>query len=220
MDLLSNSLYLSDIGNTNIKFWRNERIEIFPVDFFFKTSSPKTDKFKQNQVFYISVNHRYSQELEKLTKWKNIENYFQIKTDYLNLGIDRVSLMFSQKNAILVDLGTAITVDIVKNSKHLGGYILLGKNSTLETFKKKTPHLNLNQPNNFQNSLPQKTEEAIYFGFFHQLETFLEGLQKKYQLPIIITGGDAEEFFEISNLNLELKKDIIFQNILKINNLF
>jgi len=220
MNSLLNSLYLSDVGNTNIKFWRNGKIEIFPVDFFFKTSSPKTDKFKQSQVFYISVNQRYSQELKKLTKWKNIANYFQIQTDYKNLGIDRIALIFSQENAILVDLGTAITIDIVKNSKHLGGYILLGKNSTLEAFKNKTPHLNLNQPENFKNSLPQKTEEAIYFGFFHQLETFLEGLQKKYQLPIIITGGDAEEFFQISNLNIELKKDIIFQNMLKINNLF
>jgi len=202
------SLYLSDIGHTNVKILKNGKLEIIPLSHF----SPADFSEK---IYYINVNLEIQNKLDKFPNWINIAGKVEISTNYQNIGIDRKVAIFEIENGIVVDLGTAITIDIVKNRKHLGGYILLGKNSTIQAFQNKTPHLQ------FENSkkninFPNKTQDALYFGFFHQLNFFLKSLRETESLEIILTGGDSQELSENLNFPHILNQNLIFENMKKI----
>jgi len=206
------SLYLSDIGHTNVKILKNGELEIIPLSSFSPANFPQ-------KIFYINVNLQTQQILDKFPNWINIANLIEIDSNYKNLGIDRQVVIFDIENGIVVDLGTAITVDIVKNRKHLGGYILLGKNSTIQAFQNKTSHLKFSDSGKMQN-LPNETQDALYFGFFHQLKFFLQSLKENEGLPVILTGGDSQEFSQLLDFPHILNSKLIFENMKKIITLF
>jgi type III pantothenate kinase len=208
MKNFSDYLYLSDIGHTNAKIWRDGNIETIPLQKF------KPEQITQ-KIFYINVNHQIQKTLSQLPNWIDLKNYFSIKTNYPNLGIDRKVAIFEIENGIVVDLGTAITIDILKNGTHLGGYILLGKSGTLKTFQEKTPHLKFQQISE-NSEYPNLTENALYFGFFQPIINFIQSIQAKENLKIILTGGDAQEFFNLINFPATLNKNLIFENMQKI----
>ena len=164
------SLYLSDIGHTNAKIWIDGKVETIPLQKF----SPENWREK---IYFINVNKSIQNRLEQLPNWIDISENILVDTDYKTLGIDRKVAIYSSKNEIVVDLGSAITIDIVKDSKHLGGYILLGKEITIKSFQQKTPHLNFQNRIEFsKNSIPQTSEDALYFGFFHPIIYLIESL--------------------------------------------
>jgi len=199
------SLYLSDIGHTNVKILKNGELEIVPLSHFSPANFPQ-------KIFYINVNLQIQKTLDKFPNWINIANLIKIDTNYQNLGIDRQVAIFDIENGIVVDLGTAITIDIVKNRKHLGGYILLGKNSTIQAFQNKTSHLKFSDSGKMK-TLPNETQDAVYFGFFHQLKFFLKSLKENENLPIILTGGDSQEFAKYLDCSYTLNTNLIFDNM-------
>ena len=100
--------------------------------------------------------------------------------------------------AIVVDFGTAITVDIVsKKGEYLGGMIVPGMGISLEALAEKTallPKVRLRPPGLL---LGKDTEGSILSGAFHGFSSLCDGLvtkiRKKYGLRIkaILTGGHS-----------------------------
>lgn len=202
------SLYLSDIGNTNVKIWRDGDIEIFPLSDFQPT-------IIKEKIYFISVNREFSKRVEKLSNWIDISNLFKVETEYKTLGIDRVVAINNLKNGIVVDVGSAVTVDIVKNSKHLGGYILLGKDATFRAFRDKAPHLKIENRDLLNlETTPLFSEDAIYYGFFHSIANLVLSLQKRYSIDnITVTGGDGKELHQILKGSI-FKRELLFENII------
>lgn len=122
------------------------------------------------------------------------------------VGIDRLlnalaAFSRTQSATIVVDMGTAITVDAVsRRGEFLGGIIAPG----LETFKEALhartallPKVSVTRPHLF---LGKNTEAAInigiYWGLVGIVEKLLKGLTKELggRPKIIATGGDVELF--------------------------
>jgi type III pantothenate kinase len=171
------NLILVDIGNTHFHIWKNGQI------FDLKEAEKLNAK-----VFYISVNEKKEKEFLKLNPESvNLKNYVNFETDYKNLGIDRIMACKSIKTGTVVDAGSAITVDFMKENRHLGGVIFPGIFAYKKAFATISDKLdkNFKKPQNFPNS----TEEALWAGSIGSIICMVE----KYNIkPIFLTGGDGE----------------------------
>ncbi len=200
-------MILCDIGNTSTKILKDERVENYYKD----------DKFPKfcDDIFYISVNEKKEKEFLKTNKEaKNIKEFIDFETSYKGMGIDRVVACCFAKNSVIVDAGSAITVDIIENSKHIGGFILLGLNSIKNGYKNISSILEQQLETNINlDNIPLNTKDAISYATLKSIILPIKEVCKDKN--IIFTGGDGEflaSFFE----NCTYKKDLIFENMKRI----
>ena len=192
-------MILVDIGNTNIHVCEDEKI--------YNLKIPK--KFN-NEVYYISVNKQKEKEFLELNQNAiNLKNYVNFNTNYKNLGIDRIMACISIETGTVVDAGSAITVDFMKNKKHLGGIIFPGIFAYKKAFATISKKLNkkFQKPENFPNS----TKEALWSGSVGSIKCIIE----KYNImPIYLTGGDGEYLAEF--IGGTYIKDLVFRGMKKV----
>lgn len=200
-------MILSDIGNTSTKFFINNEIK----NYFKDDEIPKFN----DEIFYISVNEKAEKKLlEKNPNAKDLSTFIDFKTLYKGMGIDRVVASSFQKDAVIIDAGSAITVDIIENFVHKGGYIFLGVDSFLKAYENISPALKIDRSDFEKNinldKIPLHTKDAIFFALLKSIISPIIEICKDKN--IIFTGGDGEflsSFFE----NSQYKKDLIFENM-------
>ncbi|HJE02971.1 MAG TPA: type III pantothenate kinase, partial [Aliarcobacter thereius] len=145
---------------------------------------------------------------------KNLKEFIEFKTNYKGMGIDRVVASLFHKNAIIVDAGSAITVDIIENSNHIGGFILLGLNSIKKAYKDISCKLDFEFEKNINlDKIPLQSKDAISYATLKSIILPIKEICNDKN--IIFTGGDGEfisQFFE----NSQYKKDLIFENMKRI----
>ena len=123
-------LILCDIGNTTYHFLVKGKHKKYFLD-------EKVPTFN-DEIYFVSVNEKASKKLiKKNPHAKNINKLLNFQTSYVGLGIDRAVACSFQDNCVIVDAGSAITVDSMEESKHIGGFILLG----LRRFMKSYQHI-------------------------------------------------------------------------------
>jgi type III pantothenate kinase len=160
-----------------------------------------------------------------------INNYSTRET----LGYDRIadavgaSVIFPFSNVLIIDAGTAITIDLLTaKGEFYGGNISPGLDlrfRALHDFTKKLPKIEKKEQFPL---LGKTTEEAILAGVLNgaifELEGYINKLGSEYsELEIILTGGDAKYFdkklknsiFVHSNLNLTGLNRILEYNVEK-----
>ena len=129
----------------------------------------------------------------------------QYKTPH-TLGFDRIAAaggaktLFPKKPVLLLDLGTALKIDIIDPTEgFLGGTISPGlamRFRALHTFTQKLPFL---EASYFPELIGQSTEECIQSGVVNGMLHEINGMIEKYlenkPYQVIISGGDAL-FFE------------------------
>lgn len=198
-------MLLCDIGNTTYHFFNGKKSYKEKVTTF----NPK--KITQ-QVYYICVNTKVLKNLEKLPNWINIEQYIDKTNFYKTMGIDRIVASLSITNGIIIDIGSAITVDVIKNGNFQGGFIYPGIFAMNKCFKSISTTLDYNF--NFSidiNTLPKNSQDSISYGYIKGL--YLE--INSYNLPIILTGGDSAKFQYIFK-NAIIDEMLIFKGLKKI----
>jgi len=194
-----------DIGNTTYSFFDEKTIYKKSVDSF-KPSSITT------KVYYISVNEKVTQKLKKLENWIDLESCISRDNYYNTMGIDRIFLCESLQNGVVVDAGSAITVDIVKDGKFLGGFIYPGIQKMKQTYKNISKKLDFNFNFNLNlSTIPKNSQDAISYGYLKGF--YIE--VNSYNLPIILTGGDAKYFKKIFT-NATVDESLIFKAMKKI----
>ena len=57
--------------------------------------------------------------LKKILMQKNLANFIDFKTSYIGLGVDRAVACYFEENAVVIDAGSAITVDIIEDKNIL-----------------------------------------------------------------------------------------------------
>jgi len=122
-----------------------------------------------------------------------------------SVGIDRLLaalaavMNYGETPMLIVDAGSAITIDVFANWTFYGGAILPGLTAMSETYPKisgKLPLVPLPDPSlETRPVYPGKsTEDAIlnglYWGTIGAIRQFYESL-RKYNAPLVLTGGDA-----------------------------
>jgi len=180
-------MLLCDIGNTSYHFYDMKHHYKKSVSDFDPSNITK-------QVYYICVHHFTCKKLQQLSNWKNIETFVDRTLYYETMGIDRIVACEAIQNGVIVDAGSAITVDVVKDGIFQGGFIIPGKQAYENTLKNISPALktSINFNTDLKN-LPKNTADALSYGFLSGLKKEIES----YSLDIILTGGNAQEMQKV-----------------------
>jgi type III pantothenate kinase len=198
-------MLLCDIGNSSYHFFNDNKEYKKNVKIF----DPSLIKEK---VFYISVNVQLKPVLNKLDNWIDLSKYIDRSNYYETMGVDRIFACEAINDGIIIDAGSAITVDIVKNGVFEGGFIYPGINAMQQTYKEISSALEYSF--NFEldlDKMPKNSRDAISYGF---LKT-LYGEVMAHNMKLFLTGGDAKKFANIFPF-ATVDESLIFKGMKKI----
>lgn len=130
-----------------------------------------------------------------------------IGNDYLTpatLGVDRLAAAvgvvdMGYDNCLIVDFGTAITIDLVEKGVFRGGNISPGVRTRFRALHDYTQRLPECNPTDEILPLGRTTAEAIEQGVMQGIVNEIEGyisafMRKNAKITLIFTGGDAKFF--------------------------
>lgn len=195
-------MILADIGNSFAKFYQNGEISKFSLD--------KMPKFVGEKVFFINVNPKFNPPQNFI----DLSPFVSLDSDYHGMGIDRKVACNYTQNGVIVDGGSAITVDIMQNAKHLGGFIYPGFYTIKDSFVKISSCLDmaLNFDINID-EIPQNTADALSYGAIRPIILAIAEISQGKKL--YFTGGSGEflsKFFASS----EYESKLVFKSMEKI----
>ncbi len=145
-----------------------------------------------------------------------------------SLGMDRLAsaiganYIFPNKNILVIDAGTAITVDFISSEeKYSGGNIIPGMAIRFKSLNDYTNRLPLVTAEGEFPLLGYSTETAIRAGVINgiifELEGYVRLLENKYpKLIVLMTGGDAEFFAKHLKCNIFVDLNLIFAGLNRI----
>lgn len=125
-----------------------------------------------------------------------------IEVDYPreSLGLDRLAAAVGAaadgKTILIVDVGTAITQDLICGCRYEGGNISPGLSMRFKSLNENCIHLPLAEPSADTPLIGKNTREAISSGvtrgFIHEIAGHYSDVRSKYgDVELVLTGGDA-----------------------------
>lgn len=196
---------LCDIGNTTLHF-RDERRD-------FRVGVEGFDPASVREpVAYICVNPKMELLLRGREGWTDLGECVDRAPYYETMGIDRIAACEAMEEGVIVDAGSAVTVDVVRNGRFEGGFIYPGLEAMERCYAQISPRLEYSF--NFEldlDKMPKNSRDAISYGYLRLLwnEVTRSGG------PIILTGGDAERFAPLFP-SAVVDRDLIFKGMKKI----
>jgi len=186
-------MLLCDIGNSFYHFYKNGA--------FWKEEAYKLPNLKTKEpVYTISVNDKALKRLKEYYEVIEIAEFCSLNTGYVGLGVDRAFACMAIDDGVIVDAGTAITIDVMQGGSHLGGFVIPGFAALKGAFDSISDKLDVGV--NFGVSLdmlPQNTKDAVSFGLLYPVISSIESASRgKF---IHFTGGDGQflsRFFDNS----------------------
>ncbi len=121
------------------------------------------------------------------------------------LGVDRIAAavgaveVYGRRQMLIVDFGTAITIDFVEDGTFRGGNISPGVRMRFEALHERTARLPLCSVKDRTGEVGDSTRSAVAAGVVEGVVYEIEGyisrfLKKKPQMITIFCGGDAKYF--------------------------
>ncbi len=177
-------MLLYDIGNTNIKIYQDGQIK--------SIKATEDVSFAREKFYYICVNALYHERLKSLDHAVNLAPFIHLDTGYKGLGIDRAIVCKAVPHGVIVDAGSAITVDVMRKGRHMGGFITLGLYSFEQSFATISDALIYETNENIDlDKLPQNTQDALNFATFQAIVGGIDAVRS--DLPLIFCGGDGKK---------------------------
>ncbi len=170
---------LVDIGNTSLHICKENKVISVPVKHI--------DRYKDEEVWYISVNRALKQKISGYEKWYDLGPYIRIDGEYEGMGVDRKALCMAVGDGVVVDAGSAITVDVMRDGLYQGGFIYPGFWQLKKSYAAISSVLERDFVDISPDSLPKDTAQAVTFGALIPLVRFIETLGG----PLYLTGGDG-----------------------------
>ncbi len=242
-----------DIGNTNVEFgFIDKEIQAFKIYSNKEKSSDEwifdllslhnflsVDKNKIKDVVISSVVPPLSFKLKeacfkfygKYPKIIGEDLKYPIKINYENLeevGADRIvnsvaALKLTKPPIIVIDLGTAITFDVInEKGEYEGGAIFPGIDSSISALFSKTAKLPKVEVEESVSIIGKSTQKSIQSGIFYGYISLIEGMVDKIQKElnkkanIILTGGHSEIISKGLNIKHKVEKELIMFGIKEI----
>ncbi|MDR3346906.1 MAG: type III pantothenate kinase [Campylobacteraceae bacterium] len=184
-------MILCDVGNTNAHLLIDGRLYIKTIDEFMEFSLSE-------KVYYICVNDALKSFLSEKSNFFDLEPHVRFATKYKGMGIDRICACRAVYDGVVVDAGSAITVDVMEKGSHLGGFILPGIKAYENAYALISPRLRKEIDADISlGTLPTNTQEAISYAVVNSVVLSIKNaaVGKK----IYFTGGDGEwlaKFFD------------------------
>lgn len=153
-----------------------------------------------------------------------------IEHDYLTpetLGRDRLAaavgaaMLYPHNRVMIVDCGTALTIDFVDRGRYLGGFIAPGLRMRLRALHDYTASLPLVEPQRMEWAIGQSTQSCIAQGVEQGIVLEIEGhaarFREKYgEITLIFTGGDAKHFVKRIKNTIFADCDLVFVGLNRI----
>lgn len=208
---------VTDIGNSRTKIFVFEQSSIKHKQIV-ETISENVlqnilDTFTISKAILSSVTNQEAAIYNYLLK-KNIPTHIISETSNHKLtiryktpntlGKDRLAAaigaasLFPKSNKVIIDAGTAITIDMVTDkNEYLGGNISPGVNTRFKALHNYTNKLPLLSVKNSWSIIGNNTDSAIISGVqqgvIFEIEGYINYFKKNFKnVQIIITGGDAD----------------------------
>jgi type III pantothenate kinase len=222
---MSQSNLFVDIGHSAVK-WRTLDSEVFSqsVNNFSPKSLPNNQSIWLSAVAHSEIVNAIEMEFSDVEVVKSLSHFGSLTIAYkepLDLGSDRFLAMlgalkhFPHRNLLIIDVGSALTIDVVNDSgEHQGGLIMPGLEAIRGSFAKfATNSQNLNL-----SSLQTSTEEAWLSGtqamFISTIKEQINAFESEQQDGIVILTGGG-----VSNLLSELPETVNYFNNLVLDGL-
>ncbi len=169
-------------------------------------------------ISLLKESFRFCMVLDHRTRLP-IRNLYRSKS---TLGYDRIAaavaanFRFPGRNILVIDAGTAITIDFVSaDNTYRGGNISPGLNLRFRALNEFTDNLPLLEPAETYDLVGRDTDGAIVsgvlMGIVFELDRYIDEQKKRYtDLKVILTGGDAKVF------DKKLKKPIFVDSDLNL----
>ena len=204
-----------DIGNSGTKmaiFDGHEKVTSFRTrEFSCEKLASKLSKYPADKAIICSVRHMPEFIWDLLTinipYVHNLSNESKLpfKIEYEtpeSLGPDRIAAaagayaLFPGKKILIIDAGSAITIDLLAGKSFKGGNISPGINMRFRALHRFTGKLPLVHPAENYSSPGRNTIEAITAGVLngviYEINEYIRTFEKKYSgLEVIIAGGDG-----------------------------
>lgn len=234
-------ILLIDLGNTRAKYQLlHKNNQLFTA---LEYSEFTEDYFEEHwqcvtQVFIAAVANL--NEVNKVAKWAHKKGilFTHIVTEekrfgitvgyhhYQQLGVDRwlaligASVLYPNKNILIIDAGTAITIDYLNaQGLHYGGWILPGFDVMKNSLLSNTANIRIAPHENEKLSPGRSTSENVHNGCWlaisgaiNQALIEIEKQQEMVEL-IIFTGGNSESVKNLINKPAIVNRLLIFKGI-------
>ncbi len=242
-----------DIGNTNVEFGfidnkinsfkistnQSKSIDEWVLDLLLIHNFSSINKQKIDDIVISSVVPQISEKIKHacinfynkkpLTIGEDLD--YPVKINYKNpqeVGVDRIvnsvaALKLVNPPIIVVDLGTAITFDVInENGEYEGGAIFPGIDSSVSALFSKTaklPKVNIVET---VSVIGKSTQESIQSGIFYGYISLIEGVIKKIKEElkeepnIVLTGGHSEIITKGLSIKHKIEKELIMLGIKEI----
>lgn len=230
-----------DLGNTRLKYWLTEGETLIASGAELHLQSPAdlllglVDRFSAYQASFVGVssvldsqaNLRIQKTLAPLNTpvefAKVLQNSHGLMTGYdriEKLGIDRwlqvLALSGQQKNYCIVGCGTALTIDLLDDQDHLGGYILPSFYLQREALAQGTRRVQVPAGAFSDLSAGRNTQDAVHHGILLGLVGAIEKLVRaEPSRELILTGGDAvliQGFLDVENV-VCVEEDLLLKGL-------
>lgn len=146
-----------------------------------------------------------------------------IGNDYLSpatLGVDRLAAavgavdVLGYRDCLIVDFGTAITIDLVENGVFRGGNISPGVRTRFRALHDYTSRLPQCEATDeillLGRTTQQAIEQGVMEGITHEIEGYIRAFSlKNDKLTLIFTGGDANFFVKRIKNAIFAKCDLV-----------
>ena len=159
-----------DIGNTSVDLFCAGKRTKLSVDLF----DPAT---LQDEIYFVSVNGAFNERIRNYPNWHDLREQVDWKKYYPTMGIDRIMVCEAVEDGVIVDAGSAITVDVMRGGVYHGGFIALGVRAAQEAYARLSPALDMSF--NFEVDLAKmakNTPDALTVGFLAPLICKIESL--------------------------------------------
>ncbi len=159
-------------------------------------------------------------KLDHETKIPIINNYKTPKT----LGTDRLAAvvgatkLFPNNNILVIDAGTCITFDLLKNNVYFGGSITSGINMRYNSLKNNTFNLPIVNEISKVELVGDSTNNSIKSGVLNGLLCEIDGMIADYKhkysdLKVVITGGDCMFFDKGLKNSIFVDQDLVLKGL-------
>ncbi len=230
---------LIDVGNTTTKaviYSADNFIEVLRVDTLTIEHIAQLEKqFDISYVLLTAVGTVPQNVLEYL-RTSYLESFFEFSSttpvgiDNLyatpnTLGCDRllaavaVAEEYPNQNVLVIDMGSAITVDFVNDKgQYCGGNISVGVGLRFKALNQYTSRLPLLSVCDDVCLCGTTTTEAIEYGVINgiifELKAYIKKYSEKYpNLKIVLTGGDSEYFSKTLDCELAVDVNLVFKGL-------
>ena len=224
-----------DIGNTLVKyaiFSSDEIVIIYKKnDVELSFMQELIQKHNVNDVIISSVRDKVDGDFGIKTLYLNHLTPLPITINYETpetLGNDRIanvvaaSILYPNKNILIIDAGTCITIDFIdQNKEYQGGRISPGIEMRYKSLHKYTSNLPKLTISNTAQQIGKDTNSSIVSGVekgvVAEIETIIDDFKNENEdLFVIVTGGDTFFFENTLKNSIFADQNLVLKGLNKI----